>query len=534
MHIAPPAPRRGFFRLAVPDLEVTVILAAMLPIIPQPVQVTEYPGRFSLTPQTVIAVTHETKAIGEMLQDRLRRGATAPKLTTFASGKAIKLKLDSSLSRLGNEGYRLEVEEDGISIKALKPAGVFYGMQTLLQLFPTSLFRGEAGAISAPNCIIEDYPRFAWRGGHLDVCRHFMPVEAVKKFIDLLALHKMNTFHWHLSDDQGWRIEIKKYPKLTEVGSKRKDTMLVYSPAQYSGRPHEGFYSQEQVREIVKYAADRYITIVPEIEMPGHATAAIAAYPELGNNPDRQLEVSTKWGVIETVLNVEDSTIRFMQDVLAEVMDLFPGQFIHIGGDECPKTEWKNSPRVQARMKELGLKDEHAMQSWFIQQMDHFLVSKGRRLIGWSEILEGGLAKNAGLMVWLGDEGALEAVGSGHDVVMAQTTHTYLDYYQVQDRTKEPHAIGGFLPLEKVYSYEPILPKMTREQAKNVLGCQFQIWTEYIPDFARVEYMAFPRACALAEVAWSPRSERDYPSFTSRLGTHLERLSGIGVNYRKP
>jgi hexosaminidase len=482
----------------------------------------------------VITVTHETKGIGEMLQARLKQGTgKTHSLTKFASGRAIRLKTDPSLSRLGNEGYRLEISAGEVTVQANKAAGVFYGVQTLLQLFPTSVFGKSKGPISAPNCVIEDYPRFSWRGGHLDVGRHFMPVEGVKKFIDLLALHKMNTFHWHLTEDQGWRIEIKKYPKLTEIGSKRKDTMLVYSPPKYAGKPHEGFYTQEQIRDIVEYAQNRFVNVVPEIEMPGHATAAIAAYPELGNNPDKQLEVSTKWGVIDTVLNVEDSTIRFMQDVLSEVIDLFPSQFIHIGGDECPKVEWKNSARVQAKMKALGLKDEHDMQSWFIQQMDNFLVSKGRRLIGWSEILEGGLAKNAGLMVWLGDEGALQAVGSGHDVVMAQTTHTYFDYYQSQNKANEPHAIGGFVPLEKVYSYEPILPKMTREQAKNVLGCQFQMWTEYIPDFQRVEYMAYPRACALAEVAWSPRSERDFGKFTTRLTTHLERLTGLGVNYRK-
>ncbi len=507
----------------------------MLSIIPQPVHVTEMPGVFELTPKTVIAVTQETKGIGELLAARLKRGTgQSAVVQTFAEGKAIRLKLDPSLARLGEEGYRLEVGPTEVTIQANKPAGVFYGVQTLLQLFPTSIYGGGARAASAPACVIEDYPRFKWRGGHLDVSRYFMPVDDVKKYIDLLAMHKMNTFHWHLTDDQGWRIEIKKYPKLTEIGSKRKDTMLVYSPPKYTGEPHEGFYTQEQIRDIVKYAAQRFVTVVPEIEMPGHATAAIAAYPELGNNPDKKLEVATTWGVIDTVFNTEDSTIKFLQDVLAEVMDLFPSQFIHIGGDECPKTEWKNSPKVQAKMKSLGLKDEHEMQSWFIRQMDQYLTSKGRRLIGWSEILEGGLAPNAGLMVWLGDDGALQAVGSGHDVVMAQTTHTYFDYYATRDTKNEPHGIGGFLPLEKVYSYEPILPKMTREQAKNVLGCQFQIWTEYIPNFKHAEYMAFPRACALAEVAWSPRSARDFGSFSSRLTPHLERLKGLDVNFRKP
>lgn len=422
----------------------------MIPaLIPQPVHFTAMPGMFELNRQTVIAVSHDTRGIGELLRDRIKEGTGhAPELRGFSEGKAINLRIAPSLERLGSEGYRLEVTPDGVTIEAPKAAGVFYGVQTFLQLLPTGVYgKSSATSYTAPACTIEDYPRFSWRGGHLDVGRHFMPVDGVKKFIDLLSMHKMNVFHWHLTEDQGWRIEIKKYPKLTEIGSKRKDTMLVYSPAKWEGKPHEGFYTQNQIRDIVKYAQARFVTIVPEIEMPGHATAAIAAYPELGNHPEKQLEVGTRWGVLESVLNTDDTTIKFMQDVLTEVMDLFPGQFIHIGGDECPKTEWKASEKVQAKMKELGIKDEHAMQSWFIQQMDHFLTSHGRRLIGWSEILEGGLAQNAGLMVWLGDEGAMEAVGSGHDVVMAQTTHTYFDYYQSKDTVKEPHAIGGFLPL---------------------------------------------------------------------------------------
>ncbi len=508
----------------------------MCPIIPLPVTFTPLDGSFSLDSRTVIVVSPQTKGVGELLRGRIKTATgLSLKFDSSADGKGIVLKIAPGLSRLGDEGYRLEVDADGIIIQAAKPAGIFYGMQSLLQLFPASIY-GPAKTKanwSAPACIVEDHPRFKWRGGHLDVGRHFMPVPDVMRFIDLLAMHKMNTFHWHLTEDQGWRIEIKQYPKLTAIGSKRTNTMTNYSPATYTGKPHEGFYTQAQIREIVKYAAARFVTIVPEIEMPGHATAAIAAYPELGNS-GIQLPVATTWGVIDTVLNTEPSTIKFMQNVLDEVIQLFPGQFIHIGGDECPKKEWKESKAAQDRIASLGLKGEHDLQSWFIRQMDQHLTSRGRRLIGWSEILEGGLAPGAGLMVWLGNEGAMEAVRSGHDVVMAQTTHTYFDFYQSRDTANEPKAIGGFLPLEKVYEYEPILPEMTPEQGKHVMGCQFQIWTEYIGDFKKVEYMAFPRACALSEVAWSRRSDRDFASFNERLGPHLSRLEASGVNFRKP
>ncbi|MEQ1822683.1 MAG: beta-N-acetylhexosaminidase [Fimbriimonadaceae bacterium] len=508
----------------------------MCPIIPMPVQYSALSGQFNLDSLTLILVSAETKGIGQQLQQRIETSTGLKlKVGTTGTGKAITLKLEPDLKRLGDEGYRLEVGPQGVSIRALKPAGVYYAVQSLLQLFPASIYAGTKMKAdwTAPACSVEDYPRFKWRGGHLDVGRHFMPAPDVKRFIDGLAMHKMNTFHWHLTEDQGWRIEIKRYPKLTEVGSKRADTMLNYSPAQYEGKPHGGFYTQSEVRDIVKYAAERFVTIVPEIEMPGHATAAIAAYPELGNS-GKQIPVATTWGVVDTVLNTEPGTIKFMQNVLDEVIELFPGQFIHIGGDECPKKEWKESKATQDRMVALGLKTEHEMQSWFIRQMDQHLTSKGRRLIGWSEILEGGLAPGAGLMVWLGNEGAMEAVRSGHDVVMAQTTHTYFDFYQSRDTANEPKAIGGFLPLDKAYAYEPILPEMTAADANHVLGCQFQMWTEYIGNYKKVEYMAYPRASALSEVAWSQKSSRDFANFSARLGPHLSRLEAKGINFRKP
>lgn len=504
----------------------------MMPsIIPTPQSIEVGEGFFELDDRTTLHVAPEFDWVASMLRSYLSP-ATGFDFKTIESIalNQIGIAFDASLA---NEGYRLDVSENRIDISAKSATGAFYAIQTLRQLLPNQVFSSERQEVSwkVPICAIEDNPRFSWRGSHLDVARHFMPKDFVLRYIDLLALHKFNVLHLHLTDDQGWRIEIKKYPKLTEIGAFRKDTMLKYSPMMYEGKPHGGFYSQDDIREIIAYAKDRFVTVVPEIEMPGHSQAAIAAYPELGNT-GKQLDVAVDWGVNDNVFNVEDSTIQFLQDVLDEVLELFPSQFIHIGGDECPKTQWQQSERAQARMKELGLASENELQSWFIEQMDDFLTKRGRRLVGWSEILEGGLAPGATLMVWLGDDGAMEAVSSGHDVVMAQTTHTYFDYYQSEDTSKEPHAIGGFLPLSKVYQYNPILPQMSTEQSKHVLGVQFQVWTEYIRTPSQVEYMVFPRACALAEVAWSPFEKRDYNDFMQRLRKHTERLDALQVNYR--
>jgi len=509
---------------------------AMPVIVPQPLSMKAVAATFQCNDQTSIASNSREAALS--LQQFLRPATGYPFEVKSSQGQnCIELKRNGRYSKeLGDEGYSLKVTDSKVTIQANTDAGLFYGGQTLRQLLPSDIYRkAPSGRTEWPVTGVEivDVPRFKWRGGMLDVGRHFEPKEFVMKFIDLLAMHKMNTFHWHLTEDQGWRIEIKKYPKLTEVGAWRSNTMTKYNPPEYTNRPHGGFYTQEDIREVVAFAKSRFITIVPEIEMPGHSQAAIAAYPWLGNDETKQLEVGTKWGVIENVFNTEDSTIHFLQDVLTEVMDLFPGQFIHIGGDECPKVQWKASEKVQAKMKELGVKDEHGMQSWFIGQMDKFIASKGRRLIGWSEILEGGLAEKAALMVWLGNDGAMEAVSSGHDVVMAQTSNTYLDYYQSKDTKNEPPAIGGFLPLEKVYSYEPILPQMTADQGKHVMGVQFQLWTEYIPNSRQVEFMVFPRACALSEVAWSSKENRSYDRFLTGLPTHLKRLNAFDVNYRK-
>jgi hexosaminidase len=522
-------------------LVTTIVDASAQRIVPQPVRMTTHPGRFVITPQTVISTDAASAAIAHQLARYLEpaTGITFRVLSSVkAPARSISLRRDRSLARLGEEGYLLDVRSGGVTLRAHGAAGLFYAVQTIRQLLPPAIFREapmQGIDWSMPAVSIEDYPRFQWRGGHLDVARHFMPKEFVKKYIDLLALHKMNVFHWHLTEDQGWRLEIKQYPKLTEVGAWRKETLVGRArqgtPPTFDGKRHGGFYTQEDAKEIVAYARTRYVTVVPEIEMPGHAVAAIAAYPELGVTGE-PMEVAKTWGIFSDILNAEPSTIKFMQNVLAEVLEIFPGRYIHIGGDEAEKTKWKASQRIQARIKELGLKDEHELQSWFIRQMDDFLVSRKRRLVGWDEILEGGLAENAVVMSWRGTKGGIDAARAGHDVIMAPTTHTYMDYYQAKDQTNEPLAIGGFLPLEMVYAFEPVPAELEPQFAKHVLGAQGQVWTEYMPHPKQVEYMAFPRMSALAEVVWTPKERKDYAGFLMRLAPHLERLRMLDVNHR--
>jgi hexosaminidase len=515
--------------------------SSSIAIIPMPVSVTPGGGRFILTTRMVIGTDQASVAIGHQLARYLEpaTGLTFRVQPAAAPAGSIHVRRDPTLKRLGPEGYRLEISQARVVARAPELAGLFYAVQTMRQLLPPEIFREapvQGVEWSMPAVTIEDRPRFGWRGAHLDVGRYFMPKEFVKKYIDLLALHKLNTFHWHLTEDQGWRLEIKQYPKLTEVGSCRKETIVGRytrdaSQWKFDGMPHCGFYTQDDAREIVAYAKERFITVVPEIEMPGHAVAAIAAYPELGVTGE-PMEVAGRWGIFSDILNAEPSTIAFMQNVLTEVMAIFPTRYIHIGGDEADKAKWKASPRIQARIKELGLKDEHELQSWFIRQMDTFLTSKGRRLVGWDEILEGGLAENAVVMSWRGVEGGIQAARAKHDVVMAPTTHTYLDYYQSKDRAREPLAIGGFLPLETVYSYEPIPAQLEAEFATHVLGAQAQLWTEYMPTPKRVEYMAFPRLTALAEVVWTPKEKKDYADYLTRLEPHLRRLAVLDVSFR--
>ncbi len=515
-----------------------------LSIIPKPVRCVQRQGTFLLNAETAILAAGAARKIGSQLASLLAP-ATGFWLNVQSSSRApsnlIDLRLDARMSNLGTEGYRMSVSPERVTIRAFQEPGLFYAVQSLRQLLPLDVYRSAPVGTQEwkiPCVEIEDTPRFSWRGAHLDVSRHFMPTSFIKKLIDLLAIHKLNTFHWHLTDDQGWRIEIKRYPRLTEVGAWRKESLVghyndsVENPM-YDGKPHGGFYTQDDIREIVAYARERCVNVVPEIEMPGHAQAAIAAYPELGNT-DHPVEVCTTWGIREDVFNVDESTLTFLQNVLEEVLALFPSEFIHIGGDECPKKQWRESPQAQARIRELGLANEEELQSYFIRRMDTFLTQEGRRLVGWDEILEGGLAPNATVMSWRGERGGIAAAKAGHDVIMAPNKYTYLDYYQSEDREQEPLAIGNYLPLEQVYHYEPIPAALSREAARHVLGAQGQLWTEYIPDYQHVEYMAFPRLCALAEVVWTPPNRKDYPEFSSRLAHHLKRLDVLDVNFRNP
>jgi hexosaminidase len=524
-------------------------------IIPRPASVTTGHGTFLLTAKTAVWTNREDSAVARrFVQDiapatgfdlRVRVGKPS------GGSRIVFVRAAARDTGLGPEGYRLVVTPSAVTITSAAPAGAFYATQTLRQLLPAEIFRDApiAGAKwTIPAVTVVDRPRFAWRGMHLDVSRHFMPKEFVKKYIDLLALHKMNSFHWHLTDDQGWRIEIKKYPRLTSVGAWRSQTLIGKAQRDstldvYDHKPHGGFYSQDDVREIVEYARERFVRIVPEIEMPGHAQAAIAAYPSLGNFGDT-VPVWTRWGVTPHILNPSDTTIAFMQDVLTEVMALFPGQFIHIGGDEAIKPEWKASPRAQAKIKALGItpddannprdfRAENELQSWFTTQMDHFLTEHGRRLVGWDEILEGGLAPNAVVMSWRGTAGGLAAARAGHDVIMTPGDYTYFDHYQSQNTAAEPLAIGGFLPLDSVYAYEPVPAELEPGFVSHILGAQGQVWTEYIEGPKNVEYMAFPREAALAEVLWTPQPRRDFADFSARLPAELRRLDALDVNYRR-
>ncbi|MBD2751294.1 beta-N-acetylhexosaminidase [Spirosoma validum] len=513
---------------------------AQYAIVPKPVRLDERSGSYTLPAKPTISVQSanpEVQRIAQMFADQLAKSTgTAPVVKSGKASKAISF-VNAKGSKLGAEGYSLDVSPKQIVLTAEQPQGFFYGVQSLMQLMPAAVFsptKVSGVTWSVPACLIEDQPRYGYRGSMLDVGRHFYPVPFIKKYIDLLALHKFNTFHWHLTEDQGWRIEIKKYPKLTESASIRPRTMVGhYSDRKYSDKPYGGFYTQDDVRDVVKYAQERYITVIPEIEMPGHSVAVLSVYPELGGNPDRVLPVTGTWGVHEQVLFPREETFTFLENVLTEVMALFPSQYIHIGGDECPKTEWKQSKFCQALMKEKGLKDEHELQSYFIQRIDKFVTSKGRRIIGWDEILEGGLSPNATVMSWRGVDGGIAAARQNHDVIMSPTTYCYLDYYQADPKTqRQPVAIGGFLPLEKVYSFNPsVSDSLTADQAKHVLGVQANIWSEYMPTTHYVEYMAYPRILAIAETAWTPKEAKNFDDFKRRLDVHKKRLDYLNVNY---
>lgn len=497
-------------------------------VIPQPVKLERQEGYFSLSRNMKIIAqdklfSAEAKYLAEAIPAQFGLGTQILKTNTL-NERCIYLKKDAALTT--PESYRLEVNRNAVTISAATAAGIFRGIQTFLQLVPNI----KTSMYSVPCVLVEDAPRFAYRGMHLDVGRHFFPVSFIKTYIDYLVRYKYNTFHWHLTEDQGWRIEIKKYPKLTSVGGCRNGTII----GRYPGTGNDnlkycGWYTQEQIKEIVQYATARHIAVIPEIELPGHSSAALTAYPELGCTGG-PYKVQETWGVFEEVFCAgSDKTFAFLQDVLDEVMQLFPSKYIHIGGDECPKESWKKCARCQGRKKEKGLKDEHELQSYFIQRIEKYLNGKGRNIIGWDEILEGGLAPNATVMSWRGEEGGIAAARQQHNVIMTPGSHCYFDHSQ--SRNEDSVTIGGFTTLDKVYSYEPVPAVLNAGEAKYILGAQANVWTEYMKNTAKVEYMIFPRMLAMAEVLWSPKEARNWNGFEPRLLEQLGWLKRKGVNF---
>jgi hexosaminidase len=511
------------------------------PVIPKPALLRALPGEMVLGSNTRIVLLSGTDevlgGVAERWAARVRRvsGLPVPVVTGPAvSGGDIVLAMEPGVTEV-EEGYRLDVTPGGIRLAARARPGIAHGLETLRQLLPPEVEGPRQDLrLSIPAVHIEDAPRFSYRGMHLDVGRHFFPADFVKEYIDLLAQYKFNRFHWHLTEDQGWRIEIRQYPRLTTVGSERRETIVAQNFDPYIGdnTPYSGYYTQQEIREVVAYAAERGVTIIPEIEMPGHSLAALAAYPELACTPG-PFEVGTRWGVYDDIYCPSEKTFAFLEAVLTEVMELFPSRYIHIGGDEAPKTRWKESALAQEVIRREGLADEAELQSWFLRRIESFLRRHGRRLIGWDEILEGGLAPDATVMSWRGTEGGMDAARQGHDVIMTPTSHVYFDYYQ-GDRATEPLAIGGFTPLERVFAFEPVPTQLSAAESRHILGAQGNVWTEYMKTPEHVQYMVLPRMIALAEVVWTPPAGRDYDRFLARLRPHLSRLDVLGIRYRDP
>ena len=516
--------------------------AKLLPLIPLPKEMTPSNDEFILTDKTKIILTNEKfKPEVNYLNGYLK------------THYDLELQVVSNMPSDGNyimiaqpdfeagwlENYDLTMNQNQIVFIAEGNAGLFYGIETLIQLMPLE----KTKEIKISCAEIKDSPRYQWRGMHLDCSRHFFSKVEVKKYIDYLAMYKFNVFHWHLVDDQGWRIEINRYPLLTKIGSQRKET-IIGKPAwdkdgkpskddKYDGTPYGGFYTQNDIKEIVAYAQVRHITVVPEIEMPGHSLAALAAYPQYSCTGG-PFETYTKWGVSDDVYCAgNDSTFLFLQNILAEVCDLFPGKYIHIGGDECLKERWKACAKCQKRIIDERLKDENELQSYFITRIEKYLNSKGKQIIGWDEILDGGLAPNAAVMSWRGIKGGIAAAKQKHNVVMTPGKPCYFDHYQAKDKTKEPLAIGGYNPLDSVYAYNPSPKGLTEEESKYIMGAQGNVWTEYITDFSKVEYMSMPRMAALSEALWTPVDKKNYKNFVSRLKLHSKTLDKMNVNYAK-
>lgn len=507
-----------------------------LPLIPYPGKVESGKGNFTFNSKTIISVPDKDWFTAVKTFNEQLKLVSGYKLSVIAKTKPAANTIRCNINKaIPTEGYKFIVKNNNIYIESSTPNGLFYALQTIRQLFPVAFedVKPQPGLILNIPCVtIEDAPRFPYRGMHLDVCRHFFSVDFVKKYIDRMSSHKFNRFHWHLTEDQGWRIEIKKYPKLAQVSAWRSGTVIgsVWKPPfPYDTIRYGGYYTQEQIKEVIQYAKDRFVTIIPEIEMPGHAMAALAAYPELSCSGG-PFEVAKHWGVFNDVYCTHEETFNFLQNVLSEVIELFPSEYIHIGGDECPKLRWSRCAACQKRITENNLKNEHELQNYFITRIEKYLNSKGKQIIGWDEILEGGLAPNATVMSWRGEKGGINAAKQHHNVIMSPDSYLYFDFYQANKKT-QPLAIGGFNPLSKVYSYEPVPEELTTEESKYIIGAQANVWTEFMATESYVEYMVFPRMCALSEVVWSPKAVRNFNQFQNRLAIHKQRLEKQDINF---
>jgi hexosaminidase len=511
-------------------------LLSQYPIIPRPQTLLPLAGAFPLNSDVVIVPGDRssdriTKKETHFFREKVKSCYGVDLRTTKNPGYKSSIFIWADSSGLPPGGYMMFINANDINIYGSE-TGIFYALESLFQLIQTG--GAEPGRLMIPSCNIIDYPRFAWRGLHLDVARHFFPKEHVKEYLRYMAMYKLNTFHWHLTDDQGWRMEIKKYPLLTTIGAWRNATLIGHyseEPDRYDSVRYGGFYTHDEIREVVRFADSLHITVVPEIEMPGHARALLAAYPALGSgDPQTKHEVAGTWGVFTEVMAPKEETFATLEGILDEVCTLFPGEYVHIGGDESPKDEWQRSAYCQQLIRDHHLKDEHGLQSWFVQRIVTYLGTKGKKAIGWDEILEGGLTDGAAVMSWRGEEGGIAAAKAHHNVVMTPVSHCYFDYYQSQ-HAQEPLAIGGYLPLEKVYRYDPVPAALNSEERKYIMGVQANLWTEYIPTFSQVQYMLFPRIAALAEIAWSPEAPKSYDDFLFRTIAHIELYGKMRVNY---
>jgi hexosaminidase len=517
-------------------------------VIPKPLKMEVHKGHFHLLPETNITIKKGESGLAEVagylsgiLKSATGYGVEVEDRMEESGENPIIMVLEDKLAELGAEGYELHVTRNRIDLKAYKAAGLFYGIQTLVQLLPPEIFHGHShhqGKWTIPAVYIYDKPEYSWRGMHLDVSRHFFPVEFIYRYIDLIAMHKMNVFHWHLTDDNGWRIEIEKYPLLTEISAWRVDRedqpwREVTPPEKGEEATYGGYYTQQEIKDVVEYARKRHITVIPEIEMPGHTSEVFAAYPQLSCRGEKlYVQPGSYWPNLDIFCAGNDSVFVFLEDVLTEVIELFPSEYVHIGGDEADKTRWRACKKCQRRIKDEGLANEDELQSYFIKRIEKFLNEKGKKLIGWDEILEGGLAPDATVMSWRGFEGGIEAAEQGHDVIMCPVSHCYFDYYQANPEF-EPVAIGGFTTLKKVYSFEPTPTALKEKGAEHVLGGQGNVWTEFIATPEHAEYMALPRMTALAEVLWTADDQRCWDDFNKRLQTQFLRFDQMGANYCK-